>query len=760
MDGATKAKDKISERASLIRLRLGNNEFLIPLLLFLISLVLRVLTAARTVTFSDSGDFLMGIATVGNVHGPGYPLYLITAKIFCLLFPFGSLAFRASLYSAIFASLSSSLIYLIVLRMTRNRVGGVVAALAFSFSYTFWYQTVIPETYGLNSFFIALIILLLLRWEKLFYEGRQREAINTLCIAAFVFGLSLTNHFSVIFLLPAFLFFIADTDWKSALTPKSFLRLIAFVILGTLAYIYQPAAAFRGPGYNYADPSTLRNWFRLVTLYYQRGGLFSYPLAYFGGRLWRYFGTLNTEFPYIAWLGAIGIISSFRKRTKKYPVFLIFLFILSLLPVMTYMQFESILRAHFYYPSYMIFSIWIGIGVSYIGRLIFSWVRKRDRTIEIITIPVATVLAVLLVVPAIAVHYDKVDKSNYYFAEDVARKMLEYPEKGSIIVEERDNYFFPCRYMQVVEKYRTDIRVISAQSIGGAGFQGLDLLTIRTPENSGTSELPRYAELIEKNYRNLPIYFGDPTYVQKEWKLAWCGYLLRVYPPDQSVSLRKPQDISIRNDVSYKDSDAREALLIPQALLASIYYNNGEYEKAEAIYKKILSDFEKNTYVQTLYGNVTASFLYKPLGTCLIKQKKFKEAIKTLRHAARIYPDSTYFALVQAFAQLGETGEALIELDKIIAFNAEEPEIQSEAMTIQGELYINAERYKEAVDVLEKSIEKNPKSARARYVYGRALLLLGRDNEAKKQFEKAIELEPDGPYAKKAQKELDSIEQK
>lgn len=65
--------------------------------LFLLSFLLHALTAARTVTFSDSGDFLMAISTVGNCHGPGYPLYLMTAKMFSLLVPFDSLAFRVSL---------------------------------------------------------------------------------------------------------------------------------------------------------------------------------------------------------------------------------------------------------------------------------------------------------------------------------------------------------------------------------------------------------------------------------------------------------------------------------------------------------------------------------------------------------------------------------------------------------------------------------------------------------------------------------------
>ena len=105
--------------------------------LFITSISLHVATAARTVTFSDAGDYLMAIKLVGNCHGPGYPLFVMSGKVFAWIFPFGSLPFRVSVFSGLLASLSGCLIYWAVCRMTRSRTGGAVAALAFLFSYTF-----------------------------------------------------------------------------------------------------------------------------------------------------------------------------------------------------------------------------------------------------------------------------------------------------------------------------------------------------------------------------------------------------------------------------------------------------------------------------------------------------------------------------------------------------------------------------------------------------------------------------------------------
>jgi 4-amino-4-deoxy-L-arabinose transferase-like glycosyltransferase len=177
------------------------------ILLFASTLSIHLVTAARTVTFSDSGDFLMAISTVGNAHGPGYPLYLMLSKIFTWIFPFGSLAFRVSALSGVFAALATCLIYWAVFKMTHSRVGGVAAGLAYAFSYTFWYETVIPESYALGAFFIALLIVLALRWERLMNEGERSRADNTIAAFAFVFGLSVTNHYSGVFVIPAFFFF-------------------------------------------------------------------------------------------------------------------------------------------------------------------------------------------------------------------------------------------------------------------------------------------------------------------------------------------------------------------------------------------------------------------------------------------------------------------------------------------------------------------------------------------------------------------------
>lgn len=72
---------------------------------------------------------------------------------------------------------------------------GLAGALLFAFSPVMWSQSVIPEVYSLNAFFLAIILLLTYYWMCRPNEDRL------LYWACFLFGLGLTNHQSLLFLL-------------------------------------------------------------------------------------------------------------------------------------------------------------------------------------------------------------------------------------------------------------------------------------------------------------------------------------------------------------------------------------------------------------------------------------------------------------------------------------------------------------------------------------------------------------------------------
>lgn len=718
------------------------DSFVLPAIL-VGSLALHMTAAARTVTFSDSGDFLMAISTVGNCHGPGYPLFIMTSKLFSWIFPFGSLAFRVSVLSGLFASLSACLIYWIIFRMAHSRVGGVVAAIAFTFSYTFWYQTVIPETYGMNIFFFALLVVLILRWERMLVEGRRDSADNSLAAFAFVFGLAMTNHFSAVFLVPGFFFFVADTNWREAFSLRNVFRMGAFFVLGLLPYIYEPTAAFRGPAYNYGDPSTLTRWFHHVTLYYQRGGLFNYPLKLFIPRFWRYFGTLTTEFPYFFWVAALGILATVLNRRKKYALFLITLFLVSALAVMSYSQLESVLRAHFYYPSYFVVALFIGFGAAWLSKLARRGAGSLDVSLARgLTVATAVVLIALTSL-AIPLHYSKVDKSGYKYARNMAVKMMGRAGPDGIILTDSDNVIFPLKYMQTVEGIGKDVRVINPKSIGVPGWTAPDLAQPERAGPAGSPADPLYQRIARAYSGTLPVYSTATSLFFSGWNQQWQGIMNRIYPDGGAFAQAGPLILKPEGKLADIDSDAREAIALSDILHAYVKVDERKNRDAAELYQEVINVGRDSLYVPTLYGCETFANVSDRLGQQYNDLGEYEKTVRELSSAVIFNPDFVSLPLAYAYFKLGQPAEALNWFNKYILVNGP----NSAAYLQIGEILMAGSDFKKAADAFRSVLDMEPANAQANYGLGVALLQLNQRSQAEAQFNAAIKNEPESHWA-------------
>jgi tetratricopeptide (TPR) repeat protein len=106
----------------------------------------------------------------------------------------------------------------------------VASCLLFAFSPTTWSQSNIVEVYSLNTFFMTAVILCTYVW--LWHPERDR----LLYLGAFLFGLGLTNHLSLLFLLPFLLLIIACRD------TRLFVNAVAMVAVGASVMLLVEAA--------------------------------------------------------------------------------------------------------------------------------------------------------------------------------------------------------------------------------------------------------------------------------------------------------------------------------------------------------------------------------------------------------------------------------------------------------------------------------------------------------------------------------------
>jgi tetratricopeptide (TPR) repeat protein len=529
-------------------------------------------------------------------------------------------------------------------------------------------------------------------------------------------------------------------------------------VIGLLPYIYEPAAAYRGPAYNYGDPSTLIRWFHQVTVYYQRGGLFQYPLLWLPGRFWRYFGTLATEFPYFWWLGGIGLVASLGKRDKKYPVFLLFMFVLALVPIMTYKQVESVLRAHFYYESYLLVAIWIGLGAAWLLKALKALSSRADRLVQYAVLGLAAMLVLLCPLSAAVVHYDKVDKSNYYFARDMATDMLETVERDGVLVVSHDNVIFPVMYMQIAEGLRDDVNVVSTVAVGVPGFGGTNLLEFIPPGYAAKSGSDNYSQIVERNSDRLAMYTTIPEVIRPDWTFNWLGFVARVkagrdgaLPPEQRGPVRLPGSGS----GSFKDSDARWSIYFPEAMRAMTSYSAKDYRASNAVYGYIIPRFQKDMYVPTLYGCADFSQYYELWGQVLNILARYGDTVGNLPNCYAIDPDFVSISLARAYAALDDFPNAIEQYERFITLDPE----QAVGHTELGEVYLHLGDNRNAERELKESLRLTSNNARAHYLYGRALMLEGRSKEARRELETAVSLDPSGQIGEFARDTLKQLTQ-
>ncbi len=181
----------------------------------LLSLAVYVVTAAPSVTLEDSGEFIVAADHLGVPHPPGYPIWTLCGWVFARLFHFVTFrghpnpAWALAILSGVFGALAIGLTAMLITRTATDMLrtqedarpagdgrrarrlacwtGGVAGSLTFAFSNVMWSQSTIVEVYTLNAFFLALLFVLTYRWMR-------RPSDRVLWLAAFVFGLGLTNY--------------------------------------------------------------------------------------------------------------------------------------------------------------------------------------------------------------------------------------------------------------------------------------------------------------------------------------------------------------------------------------------------------------------------------------------------------------------------------------------------------------------------------------------------------------------------------------
>ncbi|WP_240743428.1 DUF2723 domain-containing protein [Ilyomonas limi] len=186
----------------------------------LIACTVYILTSEAGGSLWDCGEFVSSCFKVQIPHPPGAPLFVLIGRFFIILFGDNPMtaAKAVNIMSALASGFTILFLFWTITHFARRIVhkntevpltgtqiwgimaAGVVGALCYTFSDSFWYSAVEGEVYALSSFFTALVFWAILKWE---HEADQPHADRWIVFIFFMMGLSIGVHLLGLLTIPA-----------------------------------------------------------------------------------------------------------------------------------------------------------------------------------------------------------------------------------------------------------------------------------------------------------------------------------------------------------------------------------------------------------------------------------------------------------------------------------------------------------------------------------------------------------------------------
>jgi len=223
-------------------------------IVFVIALATYWLTLEPTASYWDCGEFIIQADKLEVGHPPGNPIFMLTARFFANFAPdVLSVPLMVNAMSGLLSALTILLLFWTITHLVRRLVvkdnqieelslskyliimgSGVVGALAYCWSDTFWFSAVEGEVYAFSSFCTALVFWLILKWQnRVDSEGSDRYLI----LIAYIIGVSIAVHLLNLLCIPAIVLIFAYTKWSDMNVKKSLLALlVSFAIIVLVLY--------------------------------------------------------------------------------------------------------------------------------------------------------------------------------------------------------------------------------------------------------------------------------------------------------------------------------------------------------------------------------------------------------------------------------------------------------------------------------------------------------------------------------------------
>jgi hypothetical protein len=231
---------------------------------FLIASVTYILTLEPSTSFWDCGEFIACVYRLQVAHQPGAPLFTMIGKIFSLLSMGNNMkvAYWTNIGSAIASGATILFLFWTITALAKKILvkkaedlnptnlilimgAGMVGALAYTFSDTFWFSAVESEVYAQSSLCTAVVFWAVLKWDA---HADDENANRWIVFIAYVMGLSIGIHLLNLLVIPAIalvVYFRKSKNITTKGTIYTFLTgvvIVALVLWGIIQFTVKGAA--------------------------------------------------------------------------------------------------------------------------------------------------------------------------------------------------------------------------------------------------------------------------------------------------------------------------------------------------------------------------------------------------------------------------------------------------------------------------------------------------------------------------------------
>lgn len=271
---------------------------------FLIAAYTYLMTIEPTASFWDCGEFITSAYKLEVGHPPGAPFFMLTGNLFTqLTSDTAAVAKMVNVMSALFSALTILFLFWSITHIARRIIlkdgdkeltpartiivmgCGLVGALAYTFSDTFWFSAVEGEVYAYSSLFTAVVFWLILKWESV---ADQPHADRWIVLIAYFMGLSIGVHLLNLLCIPAIVLVYYYKKFPDPTTKGTLIAIgISFIIIALMMYgVVQGLVEVCG-------------WFELFFVNTlgmpYNSGVFAYVIVIAGVLAWAIWETMRTE---------------------------------------------------------------------------------------------------------------------------------------------------------------------------------------------------------------------------------------------------------------------------------------------------------------------------------------------------------------------------------------------------------------------------------------------------------------------------------